>query len=396
MGVKTRSTLIVSFLVFLLTQLPAAVSAQPSYSMDDSTGGEPDSGSTYAWYLLRRSQTGTTGSVRVASSGGTATGGSTCGSGVDYLSFSGVYSFSATESQKGVRVELCGDTRRESNETIVATLSSPTGGTISDSQAVMTITDNDTPRVRVGDLTRNEGNSGQTTFAVPVTLSKSIDQPVTVTYTIDQLSPNTATEGTACSGTTDFIGNGTGTRTLTYLANTTTLSQTVNVPVCGDTTSEAAETFTVVLWEATNGVIDDNYGNVTISNDDAAQLPVLSIGDISWAEPDNSRGAGSVAVALVPLRLSSASTSGATINFTCSGGTATESTRTGACSTGSDYWCYDGIVPFQPGSTSKAIQVSICWDRVREGNETVQIRLSNPVGLTAPDTTGTLTITDND
>lgn len=394
MRLRVRGTLLVSLVSFLLAQLPAAVSAQPTFSVNDATMQEGDSGSTYTWLAVTRSPTGMSGSVRAATTiGGSATGGAACGGETDYVSVSSVVTFSATETTKAFRVEVCGDTRLEPNETILVTLTSPTGGTISDGRGQATIADNDSPRVRVGDVRQSEGNSGQTSFAVPVTLSRSINEEVRVTYSVDRLSTNSATEGTSCAGTVDFIG--TGNLTLTFPANTT--SRTINVAVCGDTASEPDESFTVVLSQATNAVIADNFGNVTIANDEVAGLPVLSIGDISWSEPDNSRGAGSVAVAMVPLRLSSASQSGATIAFTCVRGTATPSTQTSACSSGSDYYCHNGTIAFQAGSTEgKAIVVQICWDTLREGNETVQIRLSNPVGLSAPDTSATLTINDND
>src|SRR5947208_2276018 len=67
------------------------------------------------------------------------------------------------------------------------------------------------PSISIGDLSRNEGNPGTTTFAFPVTLSTASTNTVTVRYSTSTLPnfveglPAPATGGASCGGTVDFI-----------------------------------------------------------------------------------------------------------------------------------------------------------------------------------------------
>ncbi len=128
-----------------------------------------------------------------------------------------------------------------------------------------------TPSLSITDTTIAEGNSGTTNATFTVTLSKPSTTPVTVNYST---SPGTATAGTDFTATTG---------TLTFAAGVTT--QTITVKVTGDTTVEAAETFTVALSNPTGATIARTTATATITNDDVATTPGLSISDASVAEP---------------------------------------------------------------------------------------------------------------
>jgi Tol biopolymer transport system component len=88
-------------------------------------------------------------------------------------------------------------------------------------------------QVSIAGTSLAEGDSGNTDAALPVTLSFSSTHTVTVDYA--------TADGTATAGSDYMATSG----TLTFAPGTTT--QTIHVPVTGDTTVEPDETFDVVL-----------------------------------------------------------------------------------------------------------------------------------------------------
>ncbi|EHB55226.1 glycoside hydrolase family 5 [Mycolicibacterium rhodesiae JS60] len=127
------------------------------------------------------------------------------------------------------------------------------------------------PSLSIADTTVAEGNAGTSNATFTVTVSKSSTTPVTVNYA--------TSNGTATAGA-DFT---TATGTLTFNPGMT--SQTVTVKITGDTAVEAAETFTVALSSPTGATIARGTATATITNDDVATTPGLSISDASATEP---------------------------------------------------------------------------------------------------------------
>src|SRR5439155_1730059 len=138
------------------------------------------------------------------------------------------------ETSQTVSVAVNGDTTNESAETFTVDLSNPTASTIADGQGLGTITNDDgVPAVSIGDVTAPEGDSGTSSFDFTMSLSNPSDQTVIVDYA--------TTDGSA-SSPSDYSS---ATRPATYAPGDT--SQTITVPVNGDTTNESDETFTVDL-----------------------------------------------------------------------------------------------------------------------------------------------------
>src|SRR5207244_4331665 len=188
-----------------------------------------------------------------------------------YASASGTLSFLPGDTSKSVDVTVYGDTKHEADETFTVNLSGAVNSTITDSQGIGTITNDDqVPDVSIDDQVVAEGNSPDTTtMTFNVSLSNPSDQTITVDYT--------TTDGTATTADGDYD---TTSGTVTFDPGQTT--QTVDVTINGDTTHEADETFTVDLSNASNAGIADGSGIGTITNDD--QVPDVSIDDQSITE----------------------------------------------------------------------------------------------------------------
>ena len=87
------------------------------------------------------------------------------------------------------------------------------------------------------------------------------------------------------------------------------------------------------------------------------------------------------------VKLSRSKAIAVTVDYATSDGTATA---------GVDYTATSGKLTFTAGQTSKTIQVPVVNDAHDEGDETVKLTLSNPVGAALDDATATGTISNND
>jgi hypothetical protein len=103
-------------------------------------------------------------------------------------------------------------------------------------------------------------------------------------------------------------------------------------------------------------------------------------------------GAGS---ATITVSRTAGSVSGATVNYSTSNNTATGGA---SCTGGADYVNSSGTLTFAAGETSKTFNVPICDDAVYEGNELVNLTLSNATGdaIVGTPSTAVLTIVEND
>ncbi|WP_198000009.1 Calx-beta domain-containing protein [Gimesia alba] len=199
-------------------------------------------------------------SVDYATANGTATAGS------DYTSTSGTLNFAGTTAgeTQTFTVNITDDGTQESLETFLVNLSNLVASgsvTLSDDQATVSITDNDTPSLSVSDISVNE-SAGTVTVTVTASLAAG------GAYSIDYATANgTATAGsdyTSTSGTLNFTGT---------TANET---QTFTVTISDDSTEESNETFLVNLSNLQASgltvVVGDDQGVVTILNDDYKRI----------------------------------------------------------------------------------------------------------------------------
>jgi len=319
-------------------------------TINDVTVTEANTGTVNATFTVSLSAaSANTVTVNYATADGTAT------QPADYQSQSGVLTFNPGDLTKTVTVLVNGDTLDEVNEIFFVNLSSATNGALVDSQGQGTITDNDpAPSLSINDVSIAEGDSATTPATFTVTLSLASGQTVTVNYAT---ADNTAAAGSDYQSTS-------GTLTFNPGDNTKTISVLLN----GDTTFEQAETFLVNLSGPTNATISDNQGLGTITNDDPAPpTPTFSITDVSVAE-----GNAGTSNATFTVTLSPSSSQTVTVDFATADGTATIA--------GNDYQSATGTLTFNPGDTSKPINVVINGDTLVEPDETLLVKLTNATG----------------
>jgi Ca2+-binding RTX toxin-like protein len=284
--------------------------------------------------------------------------------------------FAAGQASQTVTIPIVDDSIFEGNETVNLTLSNPTGGATLGAQttATLTIVDNDpqpTISISPATLSQNEGNSGTTAYVFTVSLSNPSSQAITVNYA--------TANGTAIAGSDYVPNNG----TLDFLAGETT--KQITVLVTGDTTVEPDETFTVTLSSPTNATLGTAISSTaTILNDDAVQPGILAFSAATYSVNENG----------TPIT---------TITIVRTGGSdgivsATLTPSNGTAIAPGDYNSNPITVNFVAGQTSQTVTIPVVDDTIFEGNETVNLTLSNPTGgaTLGTQTSATLTIVDND
>jgi len=222
-------------------------------------------------------------------------------------------------------------------------------------------------RLTIADVSLVEGDTGTTNAVFMVTLTPDSNQTVTVDYAT---SDDTATAGSDYTA----VAN-----TLTF--NPGVITQTIAVPIIGDTSDELDETFNVTLSNAVNAVILDGTAVGTIIDDDG--LPLLTISDQTVLEGDF----GTTNMVFdVTLSLASADT--VTVDY---------ATVNGAATGGADFTSVSGTLTFTPGQTSQQISVAVSGDLIDEGSsEAFTVQLTNPVNAAINDGAGSGTISDDD
>ena len=240
--------------------------ALPELGIGDVRIVEGDAGIVNAAFTVSLSTASTQPvTVTVQTADSTATAGS------DYTPVGPItvtLTFPAGATSRTVAIPVIGDTTLESDETFTLTLSAATNAGIVRVQGVGTILDDDgtvrpgaIPTVAIDDVSVVEGNTGTTTATFTVRLSAASTDVIMV---VAQTANGTATAGS------DYTA--VGPTTLTFPPGTTT--QTVVVPILGDTTVETDETFAVNLSTPDKATIADGQGLGTIRNDDGAEPPV--------------------------------------------------------------------------------------------------------------------------
>ncbi len=192
------------------------------------------------------------------------------------------------------------------------------------------------------------------------------------------------TNGTAIAGQDYTASSGT-----VNFANGET-SQTIQIPIMNDSTTEPDETFTISLK---NPSALDSLGapmRMVITIQDQSTVPALLEFGANVTEGDT----GTTTQMLLEVRLSAATGRTVSVDYA----TADFNAHSGAaCGTpGVDYEPVAGKLTFQPGSFSMFVPVRICGDKSAEANETFTFNISKAVNATIADGQGIGVITNDD
>ena len=297
--------------------------------------------------------------------------GTASGSGTDYSLANGSITINAGETSGTITIgSIVDDSLDESNETVIVTLSSPSGATLgSDNIHTYTITDNDDAPVIDFNATSSSGAESVSSAGLTVDLSEVSGQNVTVDFIVT---------GTATGSGTDFtLDDG----TLTISAGATTGTITIS-DIVDDSLDEMDETIIISLSNPANATLGTNVVHtVTINDNDSPPLIDFDLTSSSGSEANSSKS--------ITVDLSAESSQDVTVDYAVTG------TATGS---GTDYTLANGTLTINAGSTSGTITIeNIADDSIDEANETVIVTLSNPSNATlGSDDTHTYTITDND
>ncbi len=395
-----------------ITDNEVAMPGSLQFSSATYTVGE--AGPTATITVTRTGGTDGTVGVSYATGGGTATGGATCTTGVDYQNTSGTLSWTSGESaSKTFTIPICDDSLFESpDETVNLALSNPTGGATlgTPNTATLTINENDTaPSLQFSsptysnndDIAQNFGKSDE--FApqvatITVTRTGATENAVSVNYAT--VAGGTATGGAACaanSGVDYVTTNG----TLSFASGD--LVKTFNITVCSDALFEGNETVNLALSSPTPPAVLGTPNTAVLTIVDNETIPTLQFSSATYSNSDDIAAHGittdefAPSVATITVTRTGATENAVSVDYATMGGTATGGA---SCTAGVDYIITSGTLNFASGVNSQMFNITVCTDGLFEGNETVNLVLSNPQP-TGQATLGTpnmavLTIVDND
>jgi hypothetical protein len=182
--------------------------------------------------------------------------------------------------------------------------------------------------------------------------------------------------------------------TLTFQADTTaTIPQTVTLTAVNNSAVEGTQSLDIVLSSvssnsAYNGLAGGPVAVTLLDNDGA---PTLSVADLTVGEPPVGTSSASVTVALTP-----ATPYTVTVHYVTTNGASPAGASGGSsCADGVDFASLSGVLTFNPGETSKAVDVTLCADSASEPGEAFAFNLSSPTGGAIVGRSGTVTITDH-
>jgi sugar lactone lactonase YvrE len=256
-----------TFIVTLSGQVNASLGrsqALGTIANDDSAGrfqfatpsyGQPEDGGGVTITVNRANGLSGAASVNYAVTGGTAT------SGTDYAAVSGTLNFAEGEASKTFSVQLIADTTNEPSETVVLTLSAPTGGALLGvpSSTTLTIVNDDQPTYRFAE-TFYEAGEADGRVVLTVTRGGDPNASASVNYTTADGTATEMSDYNLTLGTLHFAPGET--------------QKTVTVLVTNDALGEVDETFLVTLSGQTSGVLGTPAtATVTLHSDEATTAP---------------------------------------------------------------------------------------------------------------------------
>ena len=292
----------------------------------------------------------------------------------DYVATSGTLTFTPGQTSQTISVPVNGDTKFEVNETFALRLSSAVNASIARTVATVTIVNDDVapimPGVSIDDVAVVEGNSGQTTVTFTVSLSQAVTNSVTIAYA--------TANGTATASDGDYLPI-----TGALVFSPGQRQRTIAVSFLGDLRPESDESFSVVLSSPINATLSKAIGVATIRNDDAANVPLIAVTDVTVTE-----GNSGSRPAVFNVLLSAATANTVTVRYATRDVSATVADN--------DYATMSGELTFAPGEIAKTVTVSVFGDTKAEADEVFDLVLSAPTNASLLRAVGVGTITNDD
>jgi hypothetical protein len=322
------------------------------------TAGAParEVGPTTGTFTVRR--TGSTAAALTVryTVGGTATPGS------DYSPLSGSVTFPVGSAAATIAVTPVNDTVMEAPETVIVKITADAAYTVgSPGSATLTIESDETVRISATDPTATE--AGRTTGTMTVTRTGSTAAALAVHYTV---------AGTATPGSDYVALSG---RVVIPAGSATT---TVTVTPVDDEVMERPET--VIVRLAPNATY-------TIGSPSSASVTIHSNETVSISATDPTATEAGPTTGRFTVTRTGPTTAALTVRYTV----------TGSATQANDYRSLPGSVTIPTGAPSATITVTPVNDTLKEGSETVVVRLaSNPGYTVGSPRSATVTIADND
>lgn len=333
--------------------------AQPSVTFSASSQSSTDETGTMTITVNQSAASGAATSIPFTMTG-TATG-----SGTDYSITSSPVSISAGSTSTTITITVTSDTLDEDNETVIATMGSPTNASQGATTVhTATITDDDSPpTVTISSNTSISETSASAT--VRATLSTASGKDVTVTYSFSGTATLTSDYTRSATQVTISAGGTTG---------------DITVSAASDSLDENDETVIVDIDTVANGTESGTQQmTVTITDDDDAPTYTLSVNNSAIAE--------AAGTATVTATLNTASGQDLTVSLAFSG-TATVT---------DDYTRSATTIAISAGSTTGTVTVTGVNDDYDDDAETVLVDGNGGTNVTESGTQQvTITLTDDD
>jgi hypothetical protein len=310
-----------------------------------------DEGATAMLTIVRTGACTEAASVAFATSDGTAT------AGADFTASSGTLSFAPGEMAKTVTISTLDDTVGEGPETFEVVLTPVDGCALGTrATAVTTITDNDPTGIFEFSADLYSASESTARLTIKVTRSRNAAGPASVTWAAASNTAALGADATAAGGVLMF-GNSETTKTFF-------------VDLINDTLAEGNESIFLRLENPSGGAVLGvrQRAVLTIVDNDATQEG-FKFAAASYSRPEP--GAPTT-VSLTVSRPNKNKMLAQTVFFTVRDGTATASED------------FAGVtlqaVTFAPGQLSKTVSVELFGDMVAEGNECINLEITDSTG----------------
>ena len=267
-----------------------------------------------------------------------------------------------------------GDTADEPDGSVTVTVNDGAGYTVgSSASGTVSVRDDDLPppAVSITAAAASVTEGGAASFTVSA--DRAPDADLTVTLSV-----------TEAAGSDHVAGDDEGSRSVTIPKDGTRAS--FSVPTVNDAVDEPDGSVTVTLKDGAGYTVSSSRGaaTVSVSDNDAAAGPVLSVADATVTEGDWAE--------LMPfaVRLSAAAAKRVRVRAS------TRVSSPVSARPKEDYWPQSELVTFRPGETEKTVWVYIYNDSHDEDPETFELVLSDADGATIGDGVAVGTIVNDD